>query len=302
MTETTKCICGSPLVRQSFSPHFDSLKCELCKSRTFVPKLGQAERTFSYDSADEKYGNTAYLHGRELRWAHTELLRKKWAGKKVLEIGCFNGFFLNELRADGASVYGFDVNEAALTVGRTLFYLEGRLHSSMDALVSEVPFDVILCIDVVEHVHSPEAFLTSAARMLGPKGQIVIAGPTIERCFHDKSDYPPHHKWWFSRRGLAVLLNRTGYVLDETSVQRDGVLFLRNLIGKCIHGLTKREFYGEGVLRVPRLDSTISRFLYTTATGASRLLLAALGLSYCSTIMIATLRSVAAAEKSFSVR
>jgi SAM-dependent methyltransferase len=284
---TSTCICGTDMACQPFSENFDALTCPACGSRHFIPAAGHQAPEFSYDADNGKYAEQNYLHGKHLRWAHKQLLGHDWRGKKVLEIGCFTGFFLDELQLAGAQVWGFDVNENALSVGRERYGLQGRLHSSFEALKAAGPFDEILCIDVIEHLDSPDAFLAEVTPLLKNGGQIVVAGPTLERRFHDKSDYPPHHKWWFSRRGLDAFLRRNGYETRVTWVQRDGLLLLRNLLGKAIHGLSRREFYGDAVVSAPSNDGPIASRLYAAASAVGRWLCTALRISYCSTVLIA---------------
>lgn len=288
MNTRQRCICSGPLTRQPFSRNFDALRCGRCDSRHFVAVEGVVAVEFRYDGDNEKYAQREYLYGKQLRWAHTELLRQDWSGRKVLEIGCFNGFFLDELRKKGADVYGFDVNRDALKVGSDLFDLKDRLHGTMAEVAALGPFDDVLCIDVVEHIGHPEEFLKEVAYLLKQGGRVVVAGPTAERRFHDKSDYPPHHKWWFTREGMRSCLRNIGYEVAETVVQRDGMLFVRNLIGKAVHGLRKREFYGDAAAAVPTHEGPISRSLYAGLSLLGRIVFTLLGISYCSAIIIAT--------------
>lgn len=289
MTTDNRCICSARLSLQPFSEHFDALRCSHCGSRHFVAAAnGAPAPEFRYDGENEKYTQQSYLYGKQLRWAHNQLLRQTWSGRKVLEIGCFNGFFLDELRKRGADVYGFDVNREALAVGEELFGLGGRLDTSMSNLALCGPFDDVLCIDVLEHLDQPETFLQEVSTMLKPGGRIVVAGPTIERQFHDKSDFPPHHKWWFSRSGMKAFLQQSGFEVTSIDVQRDGLLLLRNFLGKAIAGLRKREFYGEAVITTPSLDGVISRNLYAGLSALGTMLFTMLRISYCSAILTAT--------------
>ena len=289
MSDPVNCICTAPLLRKPFSKHFDSMHCSACGSSRFVAAIrhGIAAPEFKYDGDNEKYAEKGYLHGKKLRWAHLELLRLNWSGSKVLEIGCFNGFFLDELKQRGADVHGFDVNRAAITVGGELFGLSGRLDTSLDRLAAQGPFDDILCIDVLEHLDQPNAFLQELRDLLKPTGRVVVAGPTVERGFHDKSDFPPHHKWWFSRPGLRSLLQHSGFEVRTTSVQRDGILFVRNFIGRALAGLHKREFYGQTAINAPNMESTAHRMLYASLNSLGTTVFTLLRISYCSAIFIA---------------
>ncbi|HXF93566.1 MAG TPA: class I SAM-dependent methyltransferase [Nitrospiraceae bacterium] len=287
MLDCPMCICGLALERKSFSTNFDAWICSNCRSHHFMPRHSESAREFLYGGDNPKYNEASYLCGKQLRWAHRRLLARQWSGKKVLEIGCFNGFFLDDLLRRGADVYGFDVNETALAVGSKLFGLEGRLFSSFEAIQKLGTFDEILCIDLLEHLDSPGDLLQEIGSMLDSKGKIVVASPTLERRFHDKSDYPPHHKWWFSRRGLEALLKRSGYTVNEVYIQRDGLLMLRNFVGKVLHGFQRREFYGDGIIGSPVAMNRIVAVTYDTAAWLGHLLFTVLGITYCSTLIIA---------------
>lgn len=290
MKDYQSCICSAALKRRPFSDYFDSLHCDTCDSSHFVATStgnGAAVSDFQYGGDNEKYTEKSYLYGKQLRWAHLELLKRDWAGRKVLEIGCFNGFFLDELKKRGADVYGFDVNQDAVAVGNELFGLAGRLEVSLERLSTHGPFDDVLCIDVLEHLEQPGAFVDKLSALLQPEGYLTVAGPTTERRFHDKSDFPPHHKWWFSRPGIKKMLQQYGFQVVSTSIQRDGMLFVRNFIGRTLIGLRKREFYGDTLITAPRMESGLRQVLYVTSSMLGVALFKALRISYCSTIFIA---------------
>jgi SAM-dependent methyltransferase len=241
---------------------------------------------FQYGGDNEKYTEKSYLYGKQLRWAHLELLKQDWSDRRVLELGCFNGFFLDELKKRGADVYGFDVNQDAVTIGSELFALTGRLDFSMERLARYGPFDDILCIDVLEHLDQPGTFINEINELLQPEGRLTVAGPTTERRFYDKSDFPPHHKWRFSRRGLRAMLQQHGFQVVSTSIQYDGMLFLRNFIGRFLYGMNKKEFYGDAVIVAPNMKLGF-RWLYTLLSMLGTRMFSILRISYCSTIFVA---------------
>lgn len=279
------CICGNLTEGQPFSEHFEVHVCPACRTQQFHPKEGTVAPVFKYDERNDKYSDEAYLHGNELRWAHKELLKQDWRGRKVLEIGCFNGFFVDALRRSGASAYGVDVNSAALEAGMRLFGLSGHLLSELDMARQYAPFDDIVCVDVIEHVDNPDDFLAHVSRLLGSSGRIHVAGPTVERRFFDKSDHPPHHKWRFSRPGLARFLERGGFRPGSPVIQYDGLLMFRNWIGRLLHGYGRREFYGDVNFTPPNLRSGFAAILYQGASRIGEVLFRVLRISYCATIV-----------------
>jgi SAM-dependent methyltransferase len=285
---TRRCICGTLAPASTFSRHFDVFTCPRCGTQQFHARPGVEAPKFEYTQANDKYSQPEYLHGKELRWSHHELLTLDWHGRKVAEIGCFNGFFLDELRSRGADVHGVDVNEAALAAGRARFALQGRLHADIDELRKHAPFDDIVCIDVVEHVDDPADFLAMVTGLLAESGRLHLAGPTIERRFFDKSDYPPHHRWRFSRPGLARFLELGGYRVEQTRIQHDAVLMLRNWIGKSLQRGHDNEFFGQVAFAPPAIKSGPAQTLYRWATRVGEVVFKALGFSYCSTVLVAT--------------
>ena len=290
MNKDESCICSAALKRKPFSVHFDSLHCETCGSCRFVAistKNGTPAPEFQYGGDNEKYTEQSYLYGKQLRWAHQKLLEQDWSGRKVLEIGCFNGFLLDELKKRGADVYGFDVNQDAVTVGCELFGLTGRLDVSMERLTTYGPFDDILCIDVLEHLDQPTTFVDELYALLQPGGRLTVAGPTTERRFYDKSDFPPHHKWRFSRVGLKALLQEHGFRVVSASIQRDGMLFLRNFIGRSLYGMNKKEFFGDAVITAPMMETGFRRLLYDALSMVGIAMFTVFRISYCSAIFVA---------------
>jgi SAM-dependent methyltransferase len=285
VTTRTTCICGKHLQLQPFSTHFDTLVCTACRTQHFAPAKGAPVREFQYTDTNDKYSERSYLFGQQFRWSHEQLLSQEWQGRRVLEIGCFNGFFIAALARKGADVHGFDVNADAVRVGREQFGLDGRIFDNMHDASECGPFDDVICIDVVEHLDQPESFVAEMRQLLKPGGRIIVAGPVVERRFHDKSDYPPHHKWWFSRKGLRDLLNQSGYHVQETHTQHDGLLMLRNALGKWASGKRDREFYGDVQVAAPDLSGPIRAKLYSAASAIGRGVFRSLGIVYCSAII-----------------
>ncbi|MCP4329163.1 MAG: bifunctional 2-polyprenyl-6-hydroxyphenol methylase/3-demethylubiquinol 3-O-methyltransferase UbiG [Alphaproteobacteria bacterium] len=105
-------------------------------------------------------------------------------GLRLLDIGCGGGLLCEPMRRLGASVVGIDAAERNVAVAR-IHAEQGRLDidyrhgSAEDLAASGARFDVVLTMEVVEHVADVELFLSACADLLDPGGCLVAA--TINR-------------------------------------------------------------------------------------------------------------------------
>ncbi|MFO1324260.1 MAG: bifunctional 2-polyprenyl-6-hydroxyphenol methylase/3-demethylubiquinol 3-O-methyltransferase UbiG [Burkholderiales bacterium] len=107
------------------------------------------------------------------------------AGKDVLDVGCGGGILSESMAASGARVTGIDLSEKALGVARlhkleTGVAVDYRLIAA-EALAAETParYDVVTCMELLEHVPDPAAIVAACATLARPGGRVVFA--TINR-------------------------------------------------------------------------------------------------------------------------
>jgi cyclopropane fatty-acyl-phospholipid synthase-like methyltransferase len=106
----------------------------------------------------------------------------KLNGKRVLEIGCGSGCLLHQLRGKGYEVSGTELSPEICKgiKDRTgLDIIPGGLDEA-----SPGPYDLIILVDVFEHLYQPVAFLTKCLSILAEKGALLIHTPIID----DKSE------------------------------------------------------------------------------------------------------------------
>ena len=120
-----------------------------------------------------------------LRLAHIERLAGGLAGKRVVDVGCGGGILAEAMAAKGATVTGIDLAEKPLKVAM-LHRLE--VGSSVDyRLVSAetladeatATFDLVTCMEMLEHVPDPPSIVRACARLARPGGMVFFS--TINR-------------------------------------------------------------------------------------------------------------------------
>lgn len=111
--------------------------------------------------------------------------RAALAGKKVLDVGCGGGILSEAMAHRGAQVTGIDMGEAPLSVAR-LHQLESNLtidyrQITAENLAAEMPeqFDLVTCLEMLEHVPDPASIIRSCFELVKPGGQVFFS--TINR-------------------------------------------------------------------------------------------------------------------------
>jgi 2-polyprenyl-6-hydroxyphenyl methylase/3-demethylubiquinone-9 3-methyltransferase len=107
------------------------------------------------------------------------------AGKHVLDIGCGGGILSEAMAQRGADVTGIDMGAAPLAVAR-LHLLESRLHILYEQTSAEDyaarhanEFDVVTCLEMLEHVPQPALVIGACRKLLKPGGHLFVS--TINR-------------------------------------------------------------------------------------------------------------------------
>ncbi len=105
--------------------------------------------------------------------------------KQVLDVGCGGGILSESMAACGAHVTGIDMGEAPLQVAR-LHLLESNLDVNyeripVERLAAERPeqFDLVTCMEMLEHVPDPASVVSACARLVKPGGKVIFS--TINR-------------------------------------------------------------------------------------------------------------------------
>jgi len=112
-------------------------------------------------------------------WQCDEHVRTPLKGKSALDVGCGAGLLTEPLARLGADVTGIDASlevievarQHAAAMGLTIDYRVGDVQQLGDQ------FDLITCMEVIEHVADPAEFVRALAKRLAPEGLLILSTP-----------------------------------------------------------------------------------------------------------------------------
>ena len=173
-------------------------------------------------------------------------------GKRILDVGCGGGILSESLALEGATVVGIDLAEAGLEVAK-LHLLESGLDIDYQSISAEdlaeketESFDVIACLEMLEHVPDPSLVIEACSKLVKPQGQVFFS--TINR--NPKS-------YFFAIVGAEYVLNLLpkgthNYEkfirpseIDEWA--RSSELSISSMIGMTYNPITKKYKLGDDV-------------------------------------------------------
>ena len=148
-----------------------------------------------------------------------QFVREQKADGRLLDVGCAYGFFLEEAKPF-YEVAGIELAEGAARSCRE------RGLRVVTGIADEVAFaqlgtmDVIVLLDVIEHLPDPRATLTLCAHYLNPDGIVVITTGDFDSIYarlagrHWRLMTPPQHLWFFTPESLRRMLRAVGLQME----------------------------------------------------------------------------------------
>jgi SAM-dependent methyltransferase len=174
-------------------------RCENCGFEFFNPSLAGNEAFY------RELEHVDYFPGSRAEFVRTLDFAEERGSKRVLDVGCGDGIFLDLARTRAWETHGIELNSAAADKARAKGHKIYRsLLHQLDSNQTSGAFDLITFFQVVEHVPDPAAVLKDAARLLTPDGFISIAVPSAQGVYRlvpwDPHQWPPHHisRWRLS--------------------------------------------------------------------------------------------------------
>jgi SAM-dependent methyltransferase len=227
-------ICGSPEIEEyrpgeigrleevsfsySFSPEhsktFRVVRCRRC-THLFCSPLPERLADSYHDVVDEEYlrhSESRLLAAR----AVLAVVARRAPGRRLLDVGCATGDFLEAGRDAGYDVQGLELSAWSCDIARRRGFAIHRQTLAQFAAESGTPFDVVSLIGVIEHLPDPRAEMGNLARLVRPGGLLVVwtgdASSWLARLLGRRWWYwQGQHIQYFTQGSLTTLARAAGF-------------------------------------------------------------------------------------------
>lgn len=180
----------------------------------------------------------AFLYDRDLsvglNGKYRSVYDKISAGSRVLEIGCSTGYFSEVLIRKNWKVIAVDSDldavSACMTRGIEAHHCDVASAEFENVLANHGPFDVVLAMDVLEHLPAPHVLVSALSRCMQPQSKLIVTGPNVAywhtrwRLLLGRWDYTEAgimdktHLRWFTRATWHKLLTENGFNIVSEAV------------------------------------------------------------------------------------
>jgi 2-polyprenyl-3-methyl-5-hydroxy-6-metoxy-1,4-benzoquinol methylase len=231
---------------------------EFLKSEVYNEGYFNAEKGFGIEDLHGKGREEATKRSESL-FNEIEKIAKPGS---VLDIGCAAGFFLETAQKHGWQPHGIEISDYAARHARENLFLDVVTGDFVTLDLPAGNFDLVLMMDVIEHLTSPKKGLVKANSVLKPGGLLVIETPNFKSAPSKILGKewgliaPEHHLFYFTPATLRKYLEETGFEIVSMSFPRWGLsdlLFSAGSFRKA--GLPigeKQKQFVRGSLRGPR--------------------------------------------------
>ena len=135
------------------------------------------------------------------------------SGERVLDVGCGRGLDLLSLKANRATLFGFDCSRVMINIARENFESQGiptrlAFGSAENLPYKDQSFDKVFCKGAIDHFYDPGRALSEMVRTLKPGGQLIVSlanynnlgfriGKFCHRIYQAirGKEFPPPHYW-----------------------------------------------------------------------------------------------------------
>lgn len=224
---------------------FTYVQCSRCGLVYMNPQISPAEMEKFYpsDYSPHRAGQKKQQHGKLT--SKSKALKRPFVasvvsrlvkGGRLLDVGCGNGSFLNEMAiSTGCQVYGVDASKLAVKAAKESYQIDIFTGTIAESPFSDNYFDVITAWSYLEHVNSPSEVLAKISSLLKSDGLCIISTPNFKsfnsRLFKDKWYHLdcPRHLYIYSPDTITKLLATADMAVTDIVFERTAKSLVRSL-------------------------------------------------------------------------
>jgi len=209
---------------------FSIAECKNCGYRftssrpkeKFIGKYYQSKNYISHNSTKKGLINKIYHIVRKYQFYNKSQLIEKYrrtGGKKILDIGCGTGDFLNYMQNKKWEIDGIEKNEGARKIAIKKNNI--KINSDLLSLKEKDKYDVVTMWHVLEHIYYPQSYIKKIYKILKKDGVIIIAVPNCNS--YDAKKYKenwvaydlPIHVSHFRKKDIYNIANKNNLKLKH---------------------------------------------------------------------------------------
>lgn len=190
--------------------HFDVLKCDACGVGVTNPFPKQLSPHYA-EYYGSRHGFSAKFCARR-RMALVTKMAGEGKGRRLLDVGCGDGMFLQAARKRGWQTVGTELNpEPARRMGFEVF-------RNLDECADQGPFSIVTLWHSLEHMSDPRAVIEKIRRLVAEDGVVLIAVPDFDgyqsKAFRESWLHldVPRHLYHFTATSLDRMLNQAEFI------------------------------------------------------------------------------------------
>jgi len=203
----------------ALSLHDDIVQCQRCGMVSSIATVGQEKIIENYEAVvDESYLLEEQGRRELFSWFIREMQGYSVPGKRLLEIGSNMGLFLSVASEAGWEAHGVEPSRWAVEQGQRLFGVDLRQGTIESLSPEDETADVVVMLDVLEHLVDPLAGLRRVRELVQDDGLVVLSTVNLSGLHARlrKDQWPwfiRSHLHYFSSETLSAMLQRAGFEL-----------------------------------------------------------------------------------------
>ncbi len=225
--------------------HGQIVRCKNCNLVYVNPRAEQKKIIKAYADVE----SLGYLKEKKQKYRDAKkilkLIENYQKPGKLLDLGCFVGFFLRQAERQGWDVYGVEPSRWAVSIANKLGLKNVKQGSLESVKLKDNFFDAVVMIEVIEHLDNPYKVLTLLNKKLKIGGTLAIVTPKFDSIYSKllKNNWwfiENVHLYYFTEKTISKILKKTGFKIIK--IKRQYKTFLLSYIFDKLGYFNKRIF------------------------------------------------------------